>query len=295
MKKLFAFLLILSLMISSACSAQRKTSDLSDTNYTYNFIECEATAGISNINNVSLPDNLDAHCKSYSFSYDVDGTKVDGYISIPDGCNKNNKFKCILYNRGGNSNIGHLTDTVTAKLCTATNRIVIASQYRTIDEFGGEDINDVLRLVDLCESFEFTDMSDFCSIGISRGGMMTYMAARADNRIKRIVSISGVSDLSAAYNEREDMKILLNNYIGGSPQDLPEEYEKRSAICWAEEIKVPTLIIHSTYDKQVNYSQAEEMYEALQNYGVNVTLKTYRDSTHGLHTDDIKNINDWIN
>lgn len=251
--------------------------------------------GISDISAVSLPEKLNSLCKSYSFNYDVDGVTVEGYISIPAECNADSPYKCIIYNRGGNTNIGHLSDTDTAKISAATNRIVIASQYRTKDEFGGDDLKDVLRLIDLCEGFEFADMTDFCSVGVSRGGMMTYMAARGDSRIKRIISISGVSDLTTAYNDRDDMKKVLNNFIGGSPEALPEEYEKRSAICWADEITVPTLIIHSTGDQQVSYSQAEDMYNALIENGVDATLKTYNDSTHGLHSDDINIINEWLN
>lgn len=295
MKRTIIFLCTFILLFCSACTGQITETEPAQITNTYDFTSYEGTSGISKISAVSLSDNLDSLCKSYSFDYDVDGTVVEGYISIPVDCNAKNPYKCILYNRGGNTNIGHLSDTDTARISAATNRIVIASQYRSNDEFGGDDLNDVIKLIDLCEDFEFTDMTDFCSVGVSRGGMMTYMAARVDSRIKRIISISGVSDLTAAYNDRDDMKKVLNNFIGGSPEELPKEYEKRSAICWADEITVPTLIIHSTKDQQVSYSQAEDIYNALTDNGVDVTLKTYNDSTHGLHSDDINIINEWLN
>lgn len=290
MKRLLIILLILTLALFSACSPSQKVSNDS----TVKFQELNIP-GISNAMEISLPDNLDRSCKSYSFDYDADGVTVEGYISIPNNCSADTPGKCILYNRGGNCNIGFLKDTDTAKICAETDRIVIASQYRAKDEFGGEDLKDVLRLIDFCEYFNFADMTDFTVAGVSRGGMMSYMAARADHRVKRIISISGVSDLTKAYHDRDDMKKILNNFIGGSPESLPEEYEKRSAICWADEIKVPTLIIHSTDDKQVSYSQAEEMYKALAKNGTDVTMKTHEDSTHGLHKDDIATISEWLN
>lgn len=290
MKKIFIFLCVPILLLCSAC----ETSETEVPENSYDFLSIEGKFDISNVAIVSLPQNLQKLCSSYSFDYNVDGITVEGYISIPNECNIGKPYKCIIYNRGGNTNIGHLSDTDTARISAATNRIVIASQYRKNDEFGGDDLNDVLRLIDLCENFEFSDMTDFCSVGVSRGGMMTYMAARVDNRIKRIISISGVSDLTAAYNDRDDMKKVLNNFIGGSPKTHPKEYEKRSAICWADEITVPTLIIHSTKDQQVSYSQAEDIYNALSDNGVDVTLKTYNDSAHGLHTEDISIISQWL-
>ncbi len=295
MKKFIAFISAFSLLLCSACTDATKEIKFDKISSTYNFSSYEGVMGISNISNVALPDNLYGLCKSYSFDYDVNGTSVEGYISIPIDCNTENPYKCLLYNRGGNANIGHLSDTDTARIANETNRIVIATQYRTNDEFGGKDLNDVIKLIDLCEGFDFADITDFAVAGVSRGGMMTYMAARADNRIKRIISISGVSDLTAAYHDRDDMKKVLNNFIGGSPMDLPEEYKNRSAICWADEIKAPTLIIHSTDDKQVSYSQAEEMYKMLLENGTDVSMKTYNDSTHGLHSGDAKIIGDWLN
>ncbi len=285
MKKALAFIILLFLILLTACSSEAASIDFKSVN---------TNSDIFNIAQVDLPHRLDRHCKSYSFDYNVDGVIVEGYMSIPNSCSTSNPYKCILYNRGGNCNIGFLTDTDTAEISAVTNRIVIASQYRDKDEFGGEDLKDVIKLIGFCESFDFADMSDFTVAGVSRGGMMTYMTARADNRIKRIISISGVSNLTQAYNDRDDMKRLLNNFIGGSPESKPEEYKNRSAICWSEEITVPTLIIHSTGDQQVNYSQAEDLYEKLLENHTDVTLKTYTDSTHGLHSEDLEIITDWL-
>lgn len=43
-------------------------------------------------------------------------------------------------------------------------------------------------------------------MGISRGGMMTYMVAREDRRIKKAIVISGVADAFMGYDERIDMQ-----------------------------------------------------------------------------------------
>lgn len=268
---------------------------------TVNFSEYEGIQTISDIHQVKLPRKYSKHCKSYKFTYNSDGCSVKAYISIPLDCNSENKKTCLLYNRGGNSRIGLLKDTDTAQICAQINRVVIASQYRGADsgtgkdEFGGADINDLTSLIDMCEStFDFTDIRDLCVAGVSRGGMMTYMLARKDSRVSRIIAVSAVSDLEKAYNDREDMRELLKNSIGGSPELLPTEYKNRSAICWADEITIPVLMIHSKYDEQVSYSQAESLKSEFDKNGVECTLITHEDNLHGLHKEDISTIKEWL-
>ncbi len=301
MKKLISLLLISLFVVPIFVGCSVDDKQLADTS-PYNFSNYENLDDISDIQEVSLSRQLRKVCVSYKFTYLSDGYQVKAYISIPLDCiESSTPFKCIVYNRGGNSRIGYLGDEDTAKICSATNRIVIASQYRGADggtgtdQFGGADLNDVIKLINLCDkTFEFVDMSDLCVAGVSRGGMMSYMTARQDERVKGIIAISAVSDLFQAYDDRDDMKTILNNYIGGSPDDLPDEYEKRSAICWANELQVPVLIIHSKQDKQVSFSQAEGLYNKIKSTNPNCTLITYDDNTHGLHAKDSEEISSWI-
>lgn len=297
MKRILSAIFIICLAVSAfaGCSPIVENKSLVD------FCTYEGVNSISYIQKVDLSNKYAKFCTSYKFTYNSEGFDVKAYISIPLDCSSENQKECILYNRGGNFRLGLLTDTDTAKICAATGKVVIASQYRGCDsgtgkdEFGGADINDIITLVDFCENtFDFTDMTDFCAAGVSRGGMMSYMLARCDLRVKRIIAISAVSDLTKAYNEREDMHPLLEECIGGPPQLLPLEYEKRSAIMWANEIKVPVLMIHSKGDAQVSYSQAEELKAKFDKNNTPCKLITYDDSIHGFHEEDISIIKDWL-
>lgn len=307
MKKFLCFITAL-LMISGlfACSPD-KTAELQlpeniiPKEERLDFLRYTGNESILDIQEINTSNTLEALCSTYKFTYSCEGVSVKAYISIPADCNEDNPYKCLLYNRGGNSRLGLLTDIDTAEISVAVDRIVIASQYRGADgstakdEFGGADLKDVIKLVDLCENtFDFADMTDFCSVGVSRGGMMTYMLARADERIDRIIAISAVSDLIKSYEEREDMRQILDYSIGGSPEEYPAQYENRSAICWADEINIPVLMIHSKRDKQVSYSQAEALKEAFDKNGIPCTLITHKDNVHGLHSEDIDKIALWL-
>ena len=294
------FALIIVFVLSMTSCAQSSQSKI-DENNIYNFENYESD-DVYNIERVNLSGSAAAKCASYKFTYLSDGYEIKGYISLPLSAVESQKpSKVILYNRGGNSDIGVLDDDSTANICAEVdNRIVIASQYRGAggsggkDQFGGDDLNDVIKLIDLCEKeFKFADMDDFCVAGVSRGGMMTYLSAKNDKRVKRIIAVSAVSDLFQSYKARDDMKEVLTRYIGGSPEVIPKEYEKRSAVYWADEIKVPVLIIHSKQDRQVAYSQAEAMYSKLKGK-TECEFIPYDDDVHGIHTQDFDKINKWL-
>lgn len=265
------------------------------------FISYSDMNGILSVDRVELSEEIAKFCSSYEFLYEVDDCKVLGYISIPNDCSEKNPYKAVVYNRGGNSNLGTVDGEETAAICKALNRIVIASKYRGsegctgIDCFGGDDLHDVIKLIDYCEGFKFVDMNDLCAMGVSRGGMMSYLAAKNDSRVKKVISISGAADLTSSVKERDDMKSLLIERIGGSYEELPEEYKARSAVYWANKINASVLIIHSKNDKQVAFSQAENMVEQLKKYNKEYYFVTYNDDIHGVHQEDIQIMEKYLN
>ena len=259
---------------------------------------------VFNIAVVDQKEEYDKYCTTYKFTYLSDGFKVNGYISIPLSIvNTQKPGKCVMYNHGGNRDYGSLRKNTTALICSVCDRIVVASKYRGCggsegkDQFGGDDLRDVIKLIDICDKyFSFVDMDDFCIIGASRGGVMTYPAARQDKRIKRIIALSAITDLFETYeNGDEQMRNVLIETVGCTPQENPSEYEKRSAVCWADEINVPVLMFHSKKDPRVSYKEAEELYTKLKDV-TDCTLITYDDDSHSeVHPEDYKTIRNWLN
>ena len=254
------------------------------------------------VDEIELKDDLAEKCKTYEFNFLSDGCQIKAYISIPmESIKSQQPCKCILHNRGGHYNYGSLDYEYVSLVCAYTGRAVVACEIRGdngsegYDQFGGDELHDVFKLIDLCEDrFKFIDMNDFCVMGVSRGGMTAYMTARQDKRVKKLIVFSGVSDLFDCYDEREEkMKQVLIDCIGGSPQEMPEEYEKRSAVYWADEINIPVLIIHSKGDEKVSFEQAQKMYELLKDH-TDCTFITHDDDLHGIHEDDIPKVIEWL-
>ena len=294
-KKMVLAILCCILLCLSACANKNEEASLDINQY-------ERIEDIVSIEKLDLERTSSGgvEVSTYKVKYKVDDCTVVSYLSVPNECiEKQEAYPCIIYNRGGNQEFSANKPENIAYLAESSGKVVFATQYRGVDggtgteEFGGADLNDVLKLIDLCEEFAFVDMEQIYMIGVSRGGMMTYMAAREDGRIKKAVVISGLSDAFMAYDAREDMREVFEELVGETPESAPEEYEKRSAVYWADEIKCPILIIHSKLDERVSFEQAEKMAEALKKAGKEYKFISYEDDVHGLHQEDFTIIMDW--
>lgn len=296
MKKTITFLVILlTLMCLTAC----KTKDESPTKEaSFRVEDYQQLEDIISIEEIK--EDGSTAVSTYSIRYQSDDCEVVAYLSVPQSClDEKMPYPCIIYNRGGNREYGANEKEAIVAMSESSNKIIFASQYRGVgggtgkDEFGGSDLQDVLKLVDFCEEFSFVDMRHLYMMGVSRGGMMTYMAVREDSRIKKAVVVSGVADSFMLYEERDDMKQVYKELVGATPEEKPEEYKKRSATYWAGEINCPVLIIHSKKDEKVSFAQAEKMVQCLKKAGKDYEFVTYEDNIHGLHPEDFEIIMKW--
>ena len=151
--------------------------------------------------------------------------------------------------------------------------------------------------MDRVQEMGFVDAEKIYMVGVSRGGMQTCLALQADKDhvIRAAACISGVYDLAANFESREDMREMLTRRVGGTPTTAPEAYAARSAVTFAADLQAPLLLIHSTGDQQVDYSQATAFAEKLEQAGKSYHLITRETASHGLETiDEWKTIMDWL-
>ena len=239
----------------------------------------------------------------YRIRYESGGYEVIGYVSAPIDFLER-EYPILIYNRGGNRTFGALTpDRIV--MFPLRGYIVLASQYRGVaggtgmEQFGGDDINDVLKLIDISESFGFAQQGGVYMFGGSRGGMMTYIASRMDERIRAAAVWAGISNSFEGFHEREfAMRRVFIELVGGTPDELPEEFKRRSAVMWADEIMVPLLIGHGgDADWRVPPHHAVNMADALERYGRPHRLVIYPDADHGggaYFMDFLNEMDEWF-
>ena len=238
---------------------------------------------------------------SYRFFYTSDDLKIEAFLSAPIDLLGKKKSPCLIYNHGGNRSYGALKNVETTYYAYQFHTICVASNYRGCgksegtDAFGGDDVQDVIHLLDLCEKLNSVDTKNINMFGVSRGGMMTYETLREDRRIHKAVVVAGVADCTMNYEEREDMRSLLTELIGGTPEQLPEEYSRRSAVAWADEINTPLLIFHTTGDDKVSIKQADKLVKQLKKNQKDYEYVTFESNIHGdLRKTDVEKIRKWL-
>lgn len=212
----------------------------------------------------------DVHCSK--ISYMSDGLKVTGFILEPKDIPPNAQLPVIIYCRGGSNDDGKITVMTivdTLSFFVRQGYIVIASQYRGNDgsegndELGGADVNDVINLMQVAQNIEYADMKNVFIFGYSRGGMMTYMALRKQIPIRAAAIGAGVTDYFSLEQNRSDLIPLFNQMMPNMPEDKEHQYIKRSAVCWADEINVPVLILHGQRDTVIGVEQSERLVKQL--------------------------------
>ncbi len=246
----------------------------------------------------------DDEIEIHDITYMSDGLKVKGYLAQPKAPGT---YPAIIWNRGGNREFGLLQSS--SLIPYAQNGYVaIGSQYRGNgggegrEEFGGVDVNDVLNLIPLLKSMPNVDTDRIGMVGFSRGGMMTYITLkeqtlRGTNDIKAACTVGGLADLFMGAEERPDMVSgVYTPLIGGSPSQVPDKYEARSATYWADKINVPLLIQHGEADWRVSVEQPRKLAKELDKYGKVYKLITYPGDDHGLsgHNGGLDEIFAWL-
>lgn len=226
----------------------------------------------------------------YELTYWSDGLRVKGLYGQPKG---QGPYPAVIFNRGGNRDYGALGGWELIPFVEC-GYVAVGSQYRGnlggegIEEFGGAEVNDVLNLILLLKSQPMVDANRIGMVGMSRGGMMTYIALKQDpldgvRDIRVAAVVSGVADMFMWSEERQDiLEEVMIPLIGAAPEEQPELYEARSATYWPEMIEAPLLIQHGENDERVSVEQARKLAQGLEQAGKTVELIIYPGEDHVL-------------
>lgn len=243
---------------------------------------------IVSLKRVQMPVKQLDDVEVYNLRYKSDGLKIGGYVVKPKKVKA--KAPVLIFNRGGNNDDGLVDSNLISFELSAWARqgfVVIASQYRGNqmsegkDEFGGADVNDVLHIIDVAKELPYADSKNVVMLGYSRGGMMAYLAAKRGIPIKAMAVVGGITDLFDTYNSREQaMKEVLDKLVGSPASE--KNYKERSAIYWADQINVPTLILHGQDDWRVPVKQADELAQKLKENHKEFKYISYPNGDHSL-------------
>lgn len=206
----------------------------------------------------------------FKIRYVSDGLNIEGFIAKPNQI-ESSKSPAIIFCRGGNQSFGML-DSFQLKMIkdlSLNGFVVLASQLRGnissegIDEFGGKDVNDILKLIEIAKKLDFVDENNIHVLGYSRGGMNAYQVSKLTDNINSIAVVGAPTNKFESIKFRENMYYNVYRPLFGDTISNREEYLKRSSIYWHDKINEPLLILHGTDDTRVSLDEAQQLIDSL--------------------------------
>lgn len=250
-----------------------------------------------------------ANLECITFKYKVDTEEVQGYLIRPKG---NQKLPVIVYNRGGNGNYGSMVfGALMYKLMPLAEKgfVIVGSQYRGTfqpdgmlkDEFGGDDIEDVVTLVNKLKYLKHANTKAIGMYGHSRGSMQSLIALKQlDKIVKAVVLRAGVHDLKGELTFRPEMESVYERRIPNYATEKEALLRARSALYWSSEIEtsIPILLQHGDNDKRVSVYNSKALAEQFSQTNRPHKLSIYVDDDHGLSKhkqEGMNEISNWFN
>ncbi|GAB4529799.1 MAG: hypothetical protein Tsb0014_11970 [Pleurocapsa sp.] len=151
---------------------------------------------------------------------------------------------------------------------------VIAIDYRHAPQYRFpaqlEDVQTALKYIqDNADELE-VDCDRLAIMGRSSGGHLAKLAAYQPDAIpfRAVVSYYGSSNLTAGYHNPPfpnpiNTRAILHDFLGGTPQERPEIYQKASPINYVRPDLPPSLLVYADRDHIVQSQFGDRLYQKL--------------------------------
>ena len=169
---------------------------------------------------------------------------------------------------------------------------VVSINYRLAPKFlSPAPIEDIVKAITFLKRNSFKlkiDTNNLVLLGRSAGAQIVLAAAAniSDPSIKGVISFYGPADMIWGYQHPAsklimDSKKVMEDYLGGTLQQLPEKYKESSPIELLNNYQIPTLLIHGENDPLVAYEHSKRYNKRLDATKAPHFLLTLPWATHG--------------
>jgi dipeptidyl aminopeptidase/acylaminoacyl peptidase len=142
----------------------------------------------------------------------------------------------------------------------------------------------VINLLSLAARLPYVDPSNIFLYGLSRGGMMTFLALKRGAVVNAAAVVGAIFDVQGGLEHTkqrapgivEFVTKLIPDYSSRGATALSE----RSVMNWPEKVNVPLLIVHGGGDEEVPVSQALSFAATLSGLHKPYELVVYGDDIH---------------
>ena len=226
-----------------------------------------------------------------------DGAEIEGVLMKPPGYDPARTYPLMVIIHGGPTGTSR-PQLVSGYVYPALEwlkkgAVVMMPNYRGSAGYGGEfralnvrnlgvgDAWDVLSGVEALVERGVADPDRVAAMGWSQGGYISAFLTTSSDRF-RAISVGAVTSNRMTYYVNTDIHGFTREYLKATPWDDPEIYAKTSPMTYINEARTPTLIQHGEFDARVPTPNAYELYQGLQDVGVETELIIYKGFGHGI-------------
>lgn len=231
--------------------------------------------------------------ESITFS-GAEGTRIQAWIHKPPQFDPARKYPLVMMIHGGPQ--GAWGDSWSYRwnppLWAAQGYVVLAPNprgstgfgQRFTDEisgdWGGKVFIDLMNGLDTVSTFSYVDSTRRAAAGASFGGyMVNWILGHAGSRFKALVTHDGVYNFESMYGSTDEIWFDEWDH-SGAPWDAPEEYRRFSPHMYAKNFRTPTLVVHGALDYRIPYTEAMQLFTALQRQNVPSKFLYFPDENH---------------
>lgn len=227
-----------------------------------------------------------------------DGTVVEGVLRKPRNYDPSRRYPLVFQVHGGPSTASHgfLLEPYDYQRYPPVQLVnegvlVLKPNYRgstgygqaflelNRDNLGLGDMWDLESAVDDLVAKGLVDPERVGCMGWSQGGYISAYVGLHSDKFRAVSVGAGISDWYT-YRVSNDIPYFTDHYLGGTPWDRGEVYEKTAPMSAIEKAHTPMLIQHGGKDERVPLSDGMELYRALKDKGVAVEMFIYPEMAH---------------
>ncbi|GAA4721655.1 Dipeptidyl aminopeptidase/acylaminoacyl peptidase [Promicromonospora umidemergens] len=217
-----------------------------------------------------------------------DGYAVHGWLAVPEGTGNHPTLLMIHGGPYASYGVGLFDET---QVLVDAGYAVVYCNPRGSAGYGqahGRAVRQAMGTVDLTDVLDFLDGAvaadgrlDGSRVGVlggSYGGYLTAWAIANDHRFAGAIVERGFLDPEGFFGTSDIGSFFGLEYVG----ETPEQVAAQSPQAVADQVRTPTLVMHSELDLRCPLSQAERYYSTLKRHGVETELVVFPGENHEL-------------
>jgi len=236
MKKLVSYVLIVLMLLSFVgCNGNEENGNSV-------IDEIQSKKSVQKVEEYEFTANSLQDYKAYNIMFKSNELNICSYLSMPESYSE---LGCptIIYLPGSMPSHENSAQKFTMFGAITFTMVMRGSEpSEGQKDLGDDDYNDTKILYDIVQNLSFVDTDNLYVIASSEQSINALKLCADYDNIKGLVLDSPIVDLAKLYDSSPDMmKGYFDEILGGSPEDIPQEYADRSAINFVDKIKCPVL------------------------------------------------------